>query len=322
MNPKKIFLFITIILYSIFFNINNVSAATKSKCDLGDKGGTCTFYKSDKWTFDAITKYKDLCMSTINSYTGSGKCVFYYKESLVSDQVKCNKDYTKCEVVNATKDKTAIYDPSNKKTIKDGYVVKEKDISSNNNTDKKEWSKMVITFSDKGQIGLAYDILGKKCKNSPKTPIDQLCKFGATVTSEEKDAHVKDAITDDDKSVEWPSLDEIKDLNDIISPNVKNIKSCEELLEDADDLKDIIQTIVNITKIMVPIGLIIFGVLDFGKAIFSADENKMKEAQAKFTKRLIIALAFFLIPVVLKILLTIANQIWGGIDTSLCGIEL
>lgn len=94
--------------------------------------------------------------------------------------------------------------------------------------------------------------------------------------------------------------------------------SCEELI--GDELKGYIQQIVNIIKIVVPILLIVLGTIDFGKAIFVNDEGEMKKSQTKFIKRLIIAVAFFLVPTLLTLILNIAHNIWPSIEASLCGI--
>lgn len=87
------------------------------------------------------------------------------------------------------------------------------------------------------------------------------------------------------------------------------------------DLIDMIQTIVNIMRIAVPILLIVYGIIDFGKATFSYDEGEMKKAQGRFIKRLIIGITFFLIPVVIQLLLRIGHTIWPeAITADICGL--
>ena len=108
------------------------------------------------------------------------------------------------------------------------------------------------------------------------------------------------------------------DTTTIIGEKVE-MDTCEEVL--GEDLVALLQDLVNIVKIAIPIILIVLGTLDFGKAILSSDENEMKKAQGTFIKRLIIAVAIFLIPSLLGVILDIANNIWGNIDTTLCGIE-
>lgn len=94
--------------------------------------------------------------------------------------------------------------------------------------------------------------------------------------------------------------------------------SCQDML--GDKLTKRIQDIINIIKIAVPILLIVFGMIDFGKGIFSMDENEMKKSQSKFMKRIIVAVAFFMIPTFIGVILNIASKIWD-IDPSLCGIK-
>lgn len=102
--------------------------------------------------------------------------------------------------------------------------------------------------------------------------------------------------------------------------NKISIASCEDLFKDNDDLLSILKTLVTIVKILVPIILIVLGVLDFAQAVFAQSEDNIKKSQQKFIKRLVIALGIFLIPSVLKVILSIAHSIWPIIDASLCGI--
>lgn len=61
-------------------------------------------------------------------------------------------------------------------------------------------------------------------------------------------------------------------------------------------------TFVNIFKIAIPIILIIFGMLDLGKAVMSNDEKEMKGAQGKFIKRIIYAVIVFLVVAVVQLI--------------------
>lgn len=95
--------------------------------------------------------------------------------------------------------------------------------------------------------------------------------------------------------------------------------NCDQLIDDVE-LKNMLRTIVNLFKILVPIILVIFGSLDFAKAIFSGSQDDMKKNTIKFIKRVIIAVVIFLVPTLLKFMLAIANTVWGNISTDLCGI--
>lgn len=96
------------------------------------------------------------------------------------------------------------------------------------------------------------------------------------------------------------------------------IIDCEDLI--GDDLRKKIGSYLNIIKIAVPIILIAFGIIDFTKAIFASDEEKIKKAQKDFIMRLVIAILFFLIPTIVDFLLGIANKVWNFIEPGSCGI--
>lgn len=98
------------------------------------------------------------------------------------------------------------------------------------------------------------------------------------------------------------------------------ISSCEDLFKGAEDLLDMIKSVITIVKIAIPLILIVTGTMDFAQAIFSSNEDGIKKAQGKFTKRVIMAVVIFLIPSVLKVLLSIAHSIWPVVDATLCGI--
>ena len=98
------------------------------------------------------------------------------------------------------------------------------------------------------------------------------------------------------------------------------VTSCEDLFGESGELIDLLKFIINLFRILVPIMLIGLGTLDFAKAIFAGSEDNMKKAQGKFIKRVLIAVAIFLVPSLLKLILDIANGIWGNIDASLCGL--
>lgn len=98
------------------------------------------------------------------------------------------------------------------------------------------------------------------------------------------------------------------------------ISSCEDLFKDADDLLSLVKSGITIVKIAIPLILIVTGTMDFAQAIFASSEDGIKKAQSKFTKRVIIAVVIFLIPSVLKAILSIAHSIWPIVDATLCGI--
>ncbi len=60
-----------------------------------------------------------------------------------------------------------------------------------------------------------------------------------------------------------------------------------------------ISTVITIIKIGIPILLIIFGMIDLGKAVMSNDEKEMKSSQTRLIKRILYAvIVFFIVAIV------------------------
>ena len=75
------------------------------------------------------------------------------------------------------------------------------------------------------------------------------------------------------------------------------------LTNDAVLIANIFHSVIVIIKVFIPIALIIFGMLDLGKAVMSNDEKTMKEAQGKLIKRFIYAVLVFLVVTLVQVVL-------------------
>lgn len=89
----------------------------------------------------------------------------------------------------------------------------------------------------------------------------------------------------------------------------------EGLCENSDLLNvlSLVRMIIKLLQIVVPIGLILMGTIDMGKAVIAGDEKKMKEAQKPFVKRIISAIIVFIIPFIVSMvmnLITTGNEEW------------
>lgn len=98
--------------------------------------------------------------------------------------------------------------------------------------------------------------------------------------------------------------------------------TCDTLFsgKEGQELLGLIKTAFTLVKISIPVLLIGFGTMDFAKAIFAGKEDEMKKAQDKFMKRIAIGIGVFLVPTILKLILTVANGIWSNISPDFCGI--
>ena len=97
------------------------------------------------------------------------------------------------------------------------------------------------------------------------------------------------------------------------------INSCKDLIP--LELIDKLNEYMTILKIIVPIIVVVTGILDFAKAVLGSDDDLLKKAQAKFIKRLIIAVVFFLLPILIKFMLDIVNNVWNVFSGDTCGVR-
>lgn len=66
--------------------------------------------------------------------------------------------------------------------------------------------------------------------------------------------------------------------------------------------------LVNLVKVIIPILLVAYGMMDLAKAVMANDEKIMKEAQGKFIKRIVYAvIIFFIVAIVQLIFGTLAS---------------
>lgn len=77
----------------------------------------------------------------------------------------------------------------------------------------------------------------------------------------------------------------------------------------------IISTIITLIKIAVPILLIIFGMLDLGKAVIAAKEDEIKKGQQTFIKRAIAAIIVFFVIQIVQIIVRFVS----GNDQNVAG---
>ena len=75
---------------------------------------------------------------------------------------------------------------------------------------------------------------------------------------------------------------------------------------------NIVHLIVVAIQVVVPILLIIWGMIDFAKAIIGQDEDKIKAGQKLFMKRLIAAVIVFLVVTIVQLLINVAAGIAEG----------
>lgn len=84
--------------------------------------------------------------------------------------------------------------------------------------------------------------------------------------------------------------------------------TCEALFD--ADLRELIDELLTYPKIIVPVLVIVLGMLDLGKAVIASKEDEMRKAQATFIKRVILGVVIFFVPVIVNVLMDIADAVW------------
>lgn len=90
-------------------------------------------------------------------------------------------------------------------------------------------------------------------------------------------------------------------------------------VEIPDIIPNISSLAITIIKIIVPVGLIIYGMVDLGKAVMASDEKKIKEAQGLFIKRIIAAVLVFFIVAIVQLIFGILADASGDDSTKIDG---
>lgn len=95
--------------------------------------------------------------------------------------------------------------------------------------------------------------------------------------------------------------------------------SCSQLIDTQTEgsFGWLLQKILNYIKIAGPILVVLLSALDFIKAIASSEEDAFKKAQSRLVIRLVAALALFLVPTFVELLLGLIN----GINDPSCGLK-
>lgn len=107
------------------------------------------------------------------------------------------------------------------------------------------------------------------------------------------------------------TLDDLKeDLN-----SYNQSTTCNGILGEPDNEESVawlLQQILNYIKILGPILVVILSSMDFAKAIIASDDESMKKAEKKLMIRLVLAVALFLVPTLVSVMLNVLGYTADG----------
>ena len=103
-------------------------------------------------------------------------------------------------------------------------------------------------------------------------------------------------------------------------PSEKPISIIENACTDPDILRVIyfIKLIIRIVKIILPIGLIIMGMIDFSKSVVTSDEGVQKKNIQLFVKRIIFAVLVFAVPWIVEFVMVNLGNLTEGVNFTDC----
>ena len=78
--------------------------------------------------------------------------------------------------------------------------------------------------------------------------------------------------------------------------------------EDMKSIIHILKAVIGLVQFGIPIILILFGMIDLGKAVMASKEDEMKAAQKLLIRRAIYAVAVFLIVQIVLLVMGLINQ--------------
>ena len=100
------------------------------------------------------------------------------------------------------------------------------------------------------------------------------------------------------------SIDDLREELEVYNQDA----DCNSILgstEDENSVAWLLQQLLNYIKILGPMLVVILSSMDFAKAIIASDDENMKKAEKKLVVRLILAVALFLIPTLVSVLLNV-----------------
>ena len=76
---------------------------------------------------------------------------------------------------------------------------------------------------------------------------------------------------------------------------------------DSMELMKFLNTVLTIFKIVIPVLLVIFGMIDLGKAVVSSDEKAIKSSTNSLIKKIVAAIVIFFLPTIVTAIVNLTG---------------
>lgn len=140
--------------------------------------------------------------------------------------------------------------------------------------------------------------------NSAKTAYDQCMKseMGDDKYQKMQD-NIEEMKNDNNQTIASAAQGMVDTLSRVDAPDFFNIEFDKPYVPDCDDFTEL-HTIYNILRIIAPILVVLFGTLDYVKAVMASDIEKMEKSKKKFPKRLLLLVLFIMVPFIISFLIS------------------
>ncbi len=318
---------------------SSTSSAIDSGTAIADRYylGNTKIFKKDGAFYKGFKKYDDcpplqlihnVNTSQLSIYVDGGTNPDSYPSTIVKTK-KTGGSTPSSEKTYCTKGPKKVSNSGHQITLKFYEVngIKRVDItSSSGQADSIDYDKS--TTIDNVMIRISSDAVSTywsdKCKKaklffySPGSMKENvIVQTSRPSDSENGSAGVNDAAYDDGEDPANSEADKYKDNSSLNDLN-KKYDNCSQIIDMSEGKFGwLLQKILNYIKIAGPILVVLLSALDFIKAVASSDENVFKKAQSRLVIRLVAALALFLVPTLVQLLLSLIN----GITDPSCGLK-
>ena len=85
-----------------------------------------------------------------------------------------------------------------------------------------------------------------------------------------------------------------------------------EFCAETKDIWNLVGKILGVFKIVIPLLVIIYGMIDLGKAVVASDDNEIKKSAKHLLIRIIAGICVFFVPTVVGFAFTLANNTDDG----------
>lgn len=102
--------------------------------------------------------------------------------------------------------------------------------------------------------------------------------------------------------------------------NLLNVLACQvgDQKIDADNLAGAIHMIILIIQVAIPVMVVVFGMLDLGKAVMAQKEDEIKKNQGLLVKRIIVAVLIFFVVTIVRLVVGFVADAADSDDITGC----